>query len=85
MSRDNLGLRPAMVAAASLVVDCVLNVAVSVVAGVAALTSAFAVLLPWTVELCLGVLLVVAANVARTRWPRRRHGRPRAEHGLSTD
>ena len=61
VSRDNLGLRPAMVAAASLVVDYVLNVAVSVAAGVAALTSAFPVLLPWTVELCLGVLLVVAA------------------------
>jgi amino acid transporter len=61
VARDNLGRRAGMVAAASLVVDYVLNVAVSVAAGVAALTSAFPVLLPWTVELCLAVLLVVTA------------------------
>jgi amino acid transporter len=61
VARDNLGPRAGLVAAASLVVDYVLNVAVSVAAGVAALTSAFPALLPWTVELCLAVLVVVAA------------------------
>ncbi|MFD1520591.1 APC family permease [Pseudonocardia yunnanensis] len=61
VARDNLGRRAGLVAAASLVVDYVLNVAVSVAAGVAALTSAFPVLLPWTVELCLAVLLLVTA------------------------
>ncbi|HEY0813158.1 MAG TPA: amino acid permease [Pseudonocardia sp.] len=61
VARDNLGPRAGLVAAASLVVDYVLNVAVSVAAGVAALTSAFPVLLPWTVELCIAVLLAVAA------------------------
>jgi len=60
VARDNLGPRAGLVAAASLVVDYVLNVAVSVAAGVAALTSAFPVLLPYTVELCLAVLVVVA-------------------------
>ncbi|WP_279580437.1 APC family permease [Fodinicola feengrottensis] len=48
-------------AAASLVIDYVLNVAVSVAAGVAALTSAFPALLAWTPELCVVVLLVIAA------------------------
>ena len=59
VTRRNLGQRAGLVAAASLVVDYVLNVAVSVAAGVAALTSAFPVLLPWTLELCLAALLVV--------------------------
>ena len=59
VARDNLGRRAGLVAAASLVVDYVLNVAVSVAAGVAALTSAFPDLLPWTVELCIAVLLLV--------------------------
>ena len=59
VARDNLGRRTGLVAAASLVVDYVLNVAVSVAAGVAALTSAFPELLPWTVELCVAVLLLV--------------------------
>lgn len=48
-------------AAASLIVDYVLNVAVSVAAGVAALTSACPALLPYTVWLCLGVLAAVTA------------------------
>jgi amino acid transporter len=61
VARDNLGRRAGLVAAASLVVDYVLNVAVSVAAGVAALTSAFPALLPYTVELCLAVMLLVAA------------------------
>ncbi|HET6257506.1 APC family permease [Pseudonocardia sp.] len=61
VARDNLGRRAGLVAAASLVVDYVLNVAVSVAAGVAALTSAFPTLLPYTVELCLAVMLLVAA------------------------
>ncbi|AHI02032.1 amino acid transporter [Kutzneria viridogrisea] len=56
-----LGRRAGLVAAASLVVDYVLNVAVSVAAGVAALTSAFPGLLPWTTELCLLVLALVTA------------------------
>ncbi|WP_020667469.1 APC family permease [Amycolatopsis nigrescens] len=61
VAREHLGTRTSLIAAASLVVDYVLNVAVSVAAGVAALTSAFPALLPWTVELCLGVLAAITA------------------------
>ncbi|WP_394361476.1 APC family permease [Amycolatopsis sp. SB7-3] len=59
VSRTYLGRRASLVAAASLIVDYVLNVAVSVAAGVAALTSAFPGLLPYTLWLCLGVLALV--------------------------
>ncbi|HEY2061408.1 MAG TPA: APC family permease [Amycolatopsis sp.] len=61
VSRAHLGARASLVAAASLIVDYVLNVAVSVAAGVAALTSAFPALLPYTLWLCLGVLALVTA------------------------
>jgi amino acid transporter len=61
VARTHLGRRSGLVAAASLVVDYVLNVAVSVAAGVAALTSAFPALLPWTTQLCLLALVVVTA------------------------
>ncbi|WP_207400617.1 APC family permease [Actinomadura roseirufa] len=59
VAKKHLGRRPALVAAASLIVDYVLNVAVSVAAGVAALTSAFPELLPYTVWLCLAVLAAI--------------------------
>lgn len=49
VSKDNFGDRVSLLAAASLIVDYVLTVAVSIAAGVAALTSAFPVLLPHTV------------------------------------
>jgi amino acid transporter len=61
VARKYLGRRSALVAAASLIIDYVLNVAVSVAAGVAALTSAFPELLPYTVWLCLAVLMLVTA------------------------
>jgi amino acid transporter len=59
VARRHLTPRASLVAAASLVVDYVLNVAVSVAAGVAALTSAFPALLAYTVQLCLVVLLLI--------------------------
>lgn len=59
VSRAHLGRRASLVAAASLIVDYVLNVAVSVAAGVAALTSAFPALLPYRLWLCLGVLALI--------------------------
>jgi amino acid transporter len=61
VAKTYLGRRASLVAAASLVVDYVLNVAVSIAAGVAALTSAVPRLLPYTVWLCLGVLVLVTA------------------------
>ncbi|MFJ9645744.1 APC family permease [Streptomyces sp. NPDC004244] len=57
----HLGRRTSLVAAASLVLDYVLNVAVSVTAGVAALTSAFPGLYGDRVWICLGVLVLVTA------------------------
>ena len=61
VAKTHLGRRASLVAAASLVVDYVLNVAVSIAAGVAALTSAMPALLPYTVWLCLAVLAAVTA------------------------
>ncbi|MEU4828914.1 APC family permease [Actinomadura sp. NPDC023710] len=59
VAKRHLGRRPSLIAAASLIVDYVLNVAVSVAVGVAALTSAFPELLPHTVWLCLAVLALI--------------------------
>ncbi|WP_405653335.1 APC family permease [Streptomyces sp. RK9] len=60
-AKTHLGRRSGLVAAASLVLDYVLNVAVAVTAGVAALTSAFPELYGDRVALCLGVLVVITA------------------------
>ena len=59
VAKTHLGRRTALVAAASLVIDYVLNVAVSVTAGVAALTSAFPGLYGDRVWICLVVLALV--------------------------
>ena len=59
VSRANLGHGASLVAAAALVVDYTLTVAVSIAAGVAALTSAFPVLTPDTVVICLVILAFV--------------------------
>ncbi|QHC22614.1 APC family permease [Streptomyces sp. GS7] len=57
----HLGRRVSLVAAASLIIDYVLNVAVSVSAGVAALTSAFPSLYADRVVLCVIVLVLITA------------------------
>lgn len=59
VARTHLGARTSLVAAASLVLDYVLNVAVAVTAGVAALTSAFPALYDDRLWLCLAVLALV--------------------------
>ncbi|MFJ4669950.1 APC family permease [Kitasatospora purpeofusca] len=61
VAKAHLGRRTALTAAASLVIDYVLNVAVSVTAGVAALTSAVPGLYEDRVWLCVGVLALVTA------------------------
>ncbi|MGW7031129.1 APC family permease [Streptomyces xanthophaeus] len=61
VAKKHLGRRTSLVAAASLILDYVLNVAVSVTAGVAALTSAFPELYGERVWICLGVLVLVTA------------------------
>ncbi|HWI64728.1 MAG TPA: APC family permease [Symbiobacteriaceae bacterium] len=64
VSKENLGVYPGLVAGASLLVDYVLTVAVSISAGVAAITSAFPVLAPWRVSLCLVLIaLITLANL----------------------
>jgi amino acid transporter len=59
VSRDNFGAGVSLVAAAALVVDYTLTVAVSIAAGVGALTSAFPIIHSATVPICLGILAVV--------------------------
>ncbi|MEV6756514.1 APC family permease [Streptomyces sp. NPDC051214] len=61
VAKTHLGRRTSLVAAASLVLDYVLNVAVAVTAGVAALTSAFPGLYAERLPLCLGVLVLITA------------------------
>jgi amino acid transporter len=65
---DNLGEKAGLVAAAALLIDYVLTVAVSITAGVRAMTSAFPVLAAWTVPLCLvAILLVTWSNLRGMR------------------
>ncbi|MBF6048129.1 amino acid permease [Streptomyces sp. NRRL B-1677] len=59
VAKRHLGRRTSLVTAASLVLDYVLNVAVSVTAGVAALTSAFPSLYADRLWICLAVLALV--------------------------
>ncbi len=59
VSKENLGAGASQLAAAALIVDYVLTVAVSIAAGVGALTSAFTPLHRHTVSLCLSILAVV--------------------------
>jgi amino acid transporter len=64
VSRDTLGENASLVAASALLIDYVLTVAVSVVAGVAAITSAVPALTPHAVTLSLGfVALLTVANL----------------------
>ena len=61
VARTHLGRQPSLVAAASLIIDYVLNAAVGVSAGIAALTSAFPVLYEARVWLCLLALAFITA------------------------
>ncbi len=68
VAHENLGKLPGLTAAAALLVDYVLTVAVSVAAGVAALISAFPALDPYTVELAVGaVVLITLLNLRGVR------------------
>jgi amino acid transporter len=59
VSKDNLGTAASLLAAAALIVDYTLTVAVSIAAGVGALVSAFPSFGPATVPICLGILALV--------------------------
>ena len=67
VSKENLGRDASLVAAAAIMIDYVLNVAVGISAGVGALTSSVPALQPYTLALCLAVLaLVTLANLRGT-------------------
>ena len=59
VARFNLGARVGLLAAAALMIDYLLNVAVGISTGVGALISAAPSLQPWTLPLCLGILAVI--------------------------
>lgn len=65
VSRENLGEVPSLVAGASLLIDYVLTVAVSIAAGTLAITSAFHELRPHRLWLCLGFLAVLTIGNLR--------------------
>lgn len=68
VSRENLGEYPALIAAAALLMDYVLTVAVSASSGVAQLVSAVPVLLPFQIEIALGmVFLIMLINLRGVR------------------
>ena len=68
VAKENLGIMPGLVAAGALLIDYVLTVAVSVAAGIAALTSAFPGLLQYRVWICLlAVYLILSANLRGMR------------------
>ncbi|MFT3774384.1 MAG: APC family permease [Minicystis sp.] len=68
VAKENLGTRAGLLAAAALMLDYMLNVAVAISAGVGALVSAAPPLLPYTLPLCLAILAVLV--VANLRGPR---------------
>lgn len=59
VAKDNLGKWPSLLAAAALLTDYILTVAVSVSAGIRALTSAFPELLPYHVLLAIGAIFLL--------------------------
>ncbi len=64
VARDNLGELPAQTAAAALLTDYILTVAVSISSGVAQITSAFPALFPYRVEIAVAlVFLVMVVNL----------------------
>jgi amino acid transporter len=68
VTRDNFGLLPAQVAGVALLTDYVLTVAVSVAAGTAALGSAFSTLAPYSLEISIAFVVVIAyGNLRGTR------------------
>src|SRR5436309_10374793 len=68
VSKDNLGVPAGLIAGAALLIDYVLTVAVSVAAGIAALTSAVPALFPYRPWLCVAAVVAIAvANLRRIR------------------
>ena len=68
VAHQNLGMFPGLLAGAALLIDYTLDAAVGISAGIAALTSAFPALHPWTLTLCLSALgLLTVVNLRGVR------------------
>src|SRR5437016_4146091 len=68
VAKDNLGTVPGLTAGASLLIDYVLTVSVSVAAGVEALVAAYPALHPYQVPICLFMIaFITIANLRGTR------------------
>ncbi|MHB9090765.1 MAG: APC family permease, partial [Chloroflexota bacterium] len=68
VAHENLGAFPGLIAAASLLIGYILTAAVSIAAGVDALTSAFPDLAAWDMTIALGaVLLITVLNLRGVR------------------
>lgn len=68
VARENLGVMPGLIAAAALLTDYILTVAVSISGGVAAMTSAYPALAAHTVLICgLSILLLATVNLRGVR------------------
>src|SRR4030095_11514988 len=65
VAKDNLGTAAGLTAGSGLLIDYTLTVAVSVSAGIAALTSVFPVLLPWRAVLCVIAIGLIAMGNLR--------------------
>ncbi|HET8671146.1 MAG TPA: APC family permease, partial [Candidatus Saccharimonadales bacterium] len=65
VAKSNIGTWAGLVAAAALIIDYVLTVAVSTAAGIAAITSAFPTLFPHREALCLMTIVTVAVTNLR--------------------
>src|SRR6476620_3705461 len=68
VAKDNLGTMPGLVAAAALLTDYILTVAVSLSSGIAPITSAYASLAPHTVLLCtVSIVVLMLVNLRGVR------------------
>jgi amino acid transporter len=65
VAKDNISAGAGLTAGSALLIDYTLTVAVSVSAGIAALTSAFPVLFPLRVWLCIGAIALIAVGNLR--------------------
>jgi amino acid transporter len=65
VAKDNIGPAAGLTAGSALLIDYTLTVAVSVSAGIAALTSAFPALFPLRVWLCVGAITLIAVGNLR--------------------
>jgi amino acid transporter len=65
VAKENLSETAGLIAAAALLIDYVLTVAVSIAAGVAAITSAMPASAPYRVEMAIGFVLILAVGNLR--------------------